>query len=106
MRLKATKTKLEKEVEAWEIPFDCQLNMMQVLIILKENKPCCLEEQVEVKHPTHGYERTGLKLPAKIQLLNQDMEDKEEHAGGEYDIDILKSFKFVAWNFYQSILDT
>ena len=39
---------------------------------------------------------TGLKLPAKIQLLKQDMEEKEEHAGGEYDIDNLKIFKLVS----------
>jgi hypothetical protein len=29
-------------------------------------------------------------LPAEIQLLKEDMEEKEEYAGGEYDIDIAK----------------
>jgi hypothetical protein len=37
----------------------------------------------------------GLKLPANIQLLKQDMVEKEEHGGGEYDIDILKYFKLI-----------
>jgi hypothetical protein len=64
--------------------------------LLKENEPRRLEAQVEVGLQTHGYEWTGLKLLAKIQLLKQDMEEKEEHAGGEYDIDITKYFKLVS----------
>jgi hypothetical protein len=48
---------------------------------------------------------TGLKLPAKIQLLKQDMEEKEEHAGGEYDIDIDKYFKLVSSRVDQSIFE-
>jgi hypothetical protein len=38
-------------------------------------------------------EWTGLKLPAKIQLLKQDMEEKEKDTDGEYDIDSVKYFK-------------
>jgi hypothetical protein len=34
-------------------------------------------------------------LPAKIQLLEQEMEEKEEHTGGDYDIDIAKYFELV-----------
>jgi hypothetical protein len=60
--------------------------------LLKEN----LEAQVEVELQTRGYKWTGLELPAKIQLLKQDMEEKEEHACGEYDIDITKYFKLVS----------
>jgi hypothetical protein len=41
----------------------------------------------------------------EIQLLKQDMEDKEEHAGGEYDIDILKYFKLVSSSIDQSIFE-
>jgi hypothetical protein len=44
-------------------------------------------------------------LPAKIQLLKQDMEEKEEHAGGEYDIDVLKYFKLVSSSIDQSIFE-
>jgi hypothetical protein len=65
-----------------------------------------LERQVEDELRTRGYEWTGLKLPAKmIQLLKQDMEDKEEHAGGEYDVDILKYFKLVSSSIDQSIFE-
>jgi hypothetical protein len=65
-----------------------------------------LEAQVEAELGTRGYQLTpGLKLPAKIQLLKQDMEEKEEHAGGEYDIDIEKYFKLVVSNVNQSIFE-
>jgi hypothetical protein len=47
----------------------------------------------------------GLKLPAKIQLLKQDMDEKEEHAGGEYDIVIDKYFKLVSSHVDQSIFE-
>jgi hypothetical protein len=94
--LKANVTGLKKELEAREISFDRRLTVTRKAKILKENKPRRLERQVEDKLRTRGYEWTGLKLPAKIQLLKQDMEDKEEHAGGEYDMDILKYFKLVS----------
>ena len=54
---------------------------------------------------TRGYSWTGLKLPAKIQLLKQDMDKEEEHAGGEYDINILKYFKLVSSSIDQSIFE-
>jgi hypothetical protein len=55
-----------------------------------------LEAQVAFELQTRGYEWTGLKLPAKIQLLKQDMEEKEGNAGGEYDINITKYFELVS----------
>ena len=64
-----------------------------------------MEEQVEAELWTRGYKLMGLKLPAKIQLWKQDMEEKEEHAGGEYDIDILKYFKLVSSSVDQSIFE-
>jgi hypothetical protein len=73
--------------------------------LLKENKPRRLEGEVEVELWTRGYKWTGLKLPVKIQLLKQDMEDKEEHTGGEYDIDILKYFKLASSSIDQSIFE-
>ena len=60
---------------------------------------------MEVELRTCGYEWTGLELPSQIQLLKQDMEEKEEHAGGEYDIGILKYFKLVSWSIDQSIYE-
>jgi hypothetical protein len=44
-------------------------------------------------------------VPAKIQLLKQDMEEKEEQAGGEYDVDIVKDFKLVSSSIDQSIFE-
>ena len=96
MGFKANVTELEKELEAREISFDRKLTVTRKVKILKEDEPRRLERQVEVELQTRGYEWTGLKLPAKIQLLKQDMEEKEEHAGGEYDIDVLKYFKLVS----------
>jgi hypothetical protein len=105
MGLKANVTELEKELEAREISFDRKLTVTRKVKILKEDEPRRLERQVEVELRTRGYEWTGLKLPAKIQLLKQDMEEKEEHAGGEYDIDVLKYFKLVSSSIDQSIFE-
>jgi hypothetical protein len=106
MGLKANMAELENELEAQEISFNCQLTVTRKLKLLKEKEPRRLEAQVEAELGTHGYQLTpGLKLPAKIQLLKQDMEEKEEQAGGKYDIDITKYFKLVASNVDQSIFE-
>jgi hypothetical protein len=105
MGLKANLTNLEKELEAREIYFDCKLTLTRKVEILKEDKRRRLERQVEVKLQTRRYKWTGLKLSANIQLLKQDKEEKEEHAGGEYDIDILKYCKLVSWSIAQSIFE-
>jgi hypothetical protein len=79
--------------------------MTRKLKFLKENEPRRWEEQVKAELWTRGYELMGLKLPAKIQLLKQDIDEKEEHAGGEYDIDIDKYFKLVSSHVDQSIFE-
>jgi hypothetical protein len=73
--------------------------------LLKEDKPRHLEWQVEVKLQTCGYKCTGLKFPAKIQLLKPDMEETEEQAGGEYGINIWKYFNLVSSSIDQSIFE-
>jgi hypothetical protein len=105
MGLKANMIGLEQELKAREISFNRKLTVTRKVKILKEDTPGRLERQVEVKLRTRGYKWTGLKLPAKIQLLKQDMEAKEEQAGGEYDIDILKYFKLVSFSIDQSIFE-
>jgi hypothetical protein len=105
MGLKANVTELEKELEAREISFDRRLTVTQKVKLLKQNEPRRFEGQVEVELRTRGYEWTGLKLASKIQLLKQDMQEKEEHAGGEYDIDIEKYFKLVSSSADQSIFE-
>jgi hypothetical protein len=57
------------------------------------------------KYQTEKRKTPGLKLAAKILLLKQDMDEKGEYAGGEYDIDITKYFKLVATNVDQSIFE-
>jgi hypothetical protein len=106
MGRKANMSELEKELEAREISFDRRLTVTRKLKILKEKEPLRLEAQVEAELGTRGYQSlAGLKLPAKIQLLRQDMEEKEEHAGGEYDVDITKFFKLVSTSVDQSIFE-
>jgi hypothetical protein len=92
MGLKASVTELERELEAREISFDRRLTVTRKAKLLKENERRRLEAQVEVELQTRGCEWTGLKLPAKIQLLKQDMEEKEEHD----DINITKYFNLVS----------
>jgi hypothetical protein len=42
-----------------------------------------------------GYQVHGLKLPAKLQLLRQDITEKEETANGEYEVDLSRYFKLL-----------
>jgi heme oxygenase len=53
------------------------------------------KEQVDANLTSRGYISIGLKLPAKLQLLRQDITEKEESTKGEHGIDITKYFKLL-----------
>jgi hypothetical protein len=89
---------------ALEISFDLRLTVTRKSKILRDNERRRFQGHIEVELQTQGYKWTGLKLPAKTQLLKQDMEEKEEHAGSEYDINITEYFKLVS-STDQSIFD-
>jgi hypothetical protein len=48
------------------------------------------EEQVDAGLTAPEYQFHGLKHPAKLQLLRQDVTEKEETIDGEYNVDILR----------------
>jgi hypothetical protein len=106
MGLKANVTQLETELEAREVSFDRKLGVTKKLDILKLSEQRRFEEVADADLRRRGFQsHPGLKLPAKIQLIKQDAKEKEEHAGGEYDVDILKFFKLVSTNVDQSIFE-
>ena len=97
---------LETELKARKITFDRTLGVKKKLGILKKVEKCRFEAAVDTdllgqSHKCHP----DLKLPAKIQLIKQDAAEKEEHAGGEYDVDLLKFFKLVSTNVDQTIFE-
>ena len=80
--------------------------MSKKLETLKLSEQCCFEDEVDADLRRRGYQsHPGLKLPAKIQLVKQDAKEKEEHAGGEYDVDITKFFKLVSTNIDLTIFE-
>jgi hypothetical protein len=99
MGLRANVTSLETELEEREVTFDRKLGVTKKLDKLKSSEQRRFEDEVDADLRRRGYQsHPGLKLPAKIQLIKQDAKEKEEHAGGEYDVDILKFFKLVSTN--------
>jgi hypothetical protein len=52
-----------------------------------------------------GYKFDGLKLLAKLQLLRQDIMEKEESMNGEYKIDITKYFKLLLPDVNETIFE-
>jgi hypothetical protein len=46
-----------------------------------------------------------LKLPAKLQLLRQEITEKEEMTNGEYDIDIARYFKLLSSDVGKTIFE-
>jgi hypothetical protein len=97
---------LETELEAREVAFDRTLGVKKKLEILKKAEQCRFEAVVDRDLLGRRYEyHPELKLPAKIQLIKQDAAEKEEHAGGEYDVDLLKFFKLVSTNVDHTIFE-
>jgi hypothetical protein len=108
MGLKANVTQLETELDAREVSFDPKLGVTKKLEKLKGSEILRFEHTVDEDLRRSGYQsHPGLKLPAKIQLIKQDAKEKEkeEHAGGEYDVDISKFFKLVSTNVDKTIFD-
>jgi hypothetical protein len=54
---------------------------------------------------SRGYQFHGLKIPAKLQLLRQDIMEKEETTNGEYDIDITRYFKLLSPDIDETIFE-
>jgi hypothetical protein len=52
-----------------------------------------------------GYQFHGLKLPAKLQPIRQDLTEKEDSTNGEYDIDKAEYFKLVALDVDKTIFE-
>jgi hypothetical protein len=99
-------TQLERELQAHKVLFDCKLGVMKKLEILKLSEQRCFKAVVDADLRRRGHNsQPDLKLPAKFQLVKQDAKEKEEHVGGEYDVNITKFFKLVLTNVDKTIFD-
>jgi hypothetical protein len=107
MGLRTNVTSLETELQEHEVMFDRKLGVTKNLDKLKASEQRHFEDEVDADLRRQGYQQShpGLELPAKIQLIKQDAKEKEEHAGGEYDVDILKFFKLVSTNVDTTIFE-
>jgi hypothetical protein len=104
--LKANVVHLERELEAREVEFDRKLGVRKKLEVLKRSEQRRYEAAVDEDLRRRGYaSHPDLKLPAKIELVRQDAKEKEEHVGGEYDVDISKFFKLVSTDVDKTIFD-
>jgi hypothetical protein len=64
--------------------------------LLKKDEVRRCEEAVNADLTSPGYEFQGLKMPAKLQLVRQDITEKEDSTDGEYEIDTAKYFKLLS----------
>jgi hypothetical protein len=87
---------LEKELRTRNITFEPTLKVMKKCELLKKDEVCRCEEAVNVNLTSRGIEFQGLKMQAKIQLMRQDITEKEDNMNGEYDIDTVKYFKLLS----------
>jgi hypothetical protein len=87
--------KLEKELRTRNVTFEPTMNVTKKCDLLKKDEVQRFKKQVDANLTSHGYQFDGLKLPAKLQLLRQDITEKKENMNGEYNIDITKYFKLL-----------
>jgi hypothetical protein len=73
--------------------------------LLKKGEARRQEEQVDADLTARVFEFHGLKLPAKLQLVRQDITEKEETTNGEYDVKILRYFKLLSPDVDESIFE-
>jgi hypothetical protein len=73
--------------------------------LLKKDEARRKEEQVNAGLTARGYQFHGLKLAAKLQLLRQDIMEKEETTNSEYEVDMTKYFKLLSSDVDETIFE-
>jgi hypothetical protein len=71
-------SELDKELQTWNIAFKLTLKVTNKCDILKKDEARRQEERVDVDLTARGYQFHGLNHPAKLQLLRQDITEKEK----------------------------
>jgi hypothetical protein len=98
-------SELDKELRTRNVAFELTLKVTKKCDLLKQDEARRQEEQVDADLTARGYQFQGLKLPAKLQLVKQDIMEKEESTNGEYDVDITKYFKLVSTDVDETIFE-
>jgi hypothetical protein len=88
-------SELEKELRTRNVTLEPTLKVTKKCELLKKDEVRRVEEQVDANLTARGYQFHGLKLPAKLQLIRQDVTEKEDSTNGEYDKDTAKYFKLL-----------
>jgi hypothetical protein len=70
-------SELDKELRTQNVPFELTLKVTKKWDLLKRDEARQQEVQVDAELTARGYQFHGLKLPAKLQLLRQDITKKE-----------------------------
>jgi hypothetical protein len=89
---------LEKELRARNVTFEPTLKVTKKCDLLKLDEVRRREEELDADLTARGYEFQGLKMPAKLQLVRQDIMEKEDSTNGEYEVDTTKYFKLLVSN--------
>jgi hypothetical protein len=96
---------LDKELRTWNIAFKLTLKVTKKWDLLKKDQARKKEEQVDANLTARGYQFHGLKLAAKLQLLRQDIMEKEETTNGEYKVDMTKYSKLLSSDVDETIFE-
>jgi hypothetical protein len=69
---------LEKELRTRNVTFEPTLKVTKKCELLKKDELCRCEEAVNADLTSRGFKFQGLKMPAKLQLVRQDITEKED----------------------------
>jgi hypothetical protein len=98
-------SELDKELRTRNVAFKLTLKVTKKCDLLKKDEARRKEEQVDANLTAQGYQFHGLKVAAKIQLLRQDIIEKEETMNGEYEVDMTKYSKMLSSDVDETIFE-
>jgi hypothetical protein len=98
-------SELDKELRTLNVAFELTLKVTKKCDLLKRDEARQQEEQIDAKLTARGYQFHGLKLQAKLQLLRQDITEKEETTNGEYEVDLSRYFKLLSPDVDETIFE-
>ena len=98
-------SELEKELRTRNVAFELTSKVTKKCDLLKKDEARRKEEQVDADLTARGYQFHSLKLAAKLQLLRQDIMEKEETTDGEYEVDMTRYFKLLSPDVDETIFE-
>jgi hypothetical protein len=92
-------------LQTGNVAFKLALKVTKICNLAKKDGAPCQQAQIDANLTSGRNHFHGLKPPEQIQLLRQNIREKEEGTNGEYDVDMTRYFKLLSSEMNKTIFE-